>query len=179
MKTSGLIALVLALGLGFTAAGCVSSPFDPKLRQQVVPGLGLAQVRGQAGLYSGQTVLWGGRVIESRNLKDQTQVEILQQPLYANDRPAISDQTQGRFLALAPGYLDVEIYKAGREVSVIGQVLRAEDLPLGQTSYRYVIIRADKIILWPKRPKVTYVYPQYIYYPPGAIYLPRKPYRRK
>ncbi len=52
------------------------------------------------------------------------------------------------------GFLDPEIYKIGRDLTVVGRVAGVETLPLGEITYTYVLLRGEEVNLWPPRPQV-------------------------
>ena len=46
---------------------------------------------------------------------------MLQKPADMQEKPKDVDESEGRFLALYPGYLDVAIYNGGRKVTSSGK----------------------------------------------------------
>ena len=127
--------------------------------------IALAQVVKNPEAYKGRTVLWGGKIMRVVNKKEGTLIEVLQLPLDINDRPKDVDTSQGRFLALQPGYLDVAIYRPGREVTIVGKVQAIKKLPLGEIEYSYPFLKVKGIHLWKARPESIRVYPEYPLYP--------------
>jgi len=57
-------------------------------------------------------------IIGAKNLKEGTLIEMVRKPADIERRPKDCDESDGRFLALYEGYLDVAIYNRGREVTV-------------------------------------------------------------
>ncbi|HDM78343.1 MAG TPA: hypothetical protein ENG51_18060 [Deltaproteobacteria bacterium] len=82
------------------------------------------------------------------------------------------DESDGRFLALYNGYLDVVIYTRGREVVVGGEIKGKRELPLGEIEYTYPLILIKEIHLFKaKREERVYPYPYPFWcYPPWWYY---------
>ena len=74
-------------------------------------------------------------------------------------------------------FLDPEIYSKGRKLTVGGKVVGVRPQPLGNRLYRYPVIEAEELHLWPK--KVSYArpydpYPHCWHFP--WHYYPYSPY---
>jgi outer membrane lipoprotein len=145
----------LVYGL-FSVNGC-APPISKQLREQVSEELTLKVVLKKPEAYKGKTILLSGVIISSVNLKEGTMIEVLQKPADMQGRPKDVDESQGRFLALYPGYLDVAIYNGGRKVTVAGEVQGKRIQPLGEIDYTYPLISAREIHLWPLRKKTGFI----------------------
>jgi len=157
----GLIFMLYGL---FSLTGC-APVISKQLREQVAKELTLSVVLKDPDIYKGKTVLWSGVIITSVNLKEGTMIEVLQKPADIQGRPKDVDVSEGRFLALHPGYLDVAIYRQGREVTIAGEVQGKKVQRLGEIDYTYPLISVKEIHLWPeKEERVYYPYP-YWHYP--------------
>lgn len=148
------IICMLLMAAVLIISGCASSIVPPALQDQVVQGLDLAKVKADQNAYKEQVVLWGGRIVKTINKKRGTLIEVLQLPLDSDERPKEVNQSQGRFIVSMKGFLDPEIYKAGKEVTVVGRVAGVQSLPIGEISYTYVLLRGEEVYLWPPRPHV-------------------------
>jgi len=136
------------------------------LREQIAKELTLSEVLKDPQAYKGKIVLWSGVIITSVNLKEGTMIEVLQKPADIQGRPKDVDESEGRFLALYPGYLDVAIYNGGRRVTVAGEVKGKKIQRLGEIEYTYPLISAREIHLWPVEKKDRVYYPcPYWHYP--------------
>jgi outer membrane lipoprotein len=142
----GLMTALLAVFVGCTAA--ISKP----LRDQADPNIGVRAVRENPQAYVGETLVWGGRIIDTTPLAAATRVKVLQKPLDYRLEPRSVDVSEGRFLSVYEGFLDPEIYGAGRYVTVAGELTGTQSLPLGETRYPYPVIKVREIHLWPPRP---------------------------
>jgi outer membrane lipoprotein len=158
---SGLIIVGYAL-LAFSGCAPIISK---QLRKQVAKELTLQVVLKNPDAYKGKTVLWSGVIISSVNLTEGTILEVLQKPADMQRKPKDVDESEGRFLALYPGYLDVAIYNGGRKVTVAGEVQGKRIQPLGEIDYTYPLISAKEIHLWPveKEDRVYYPCPSWHY----------------
>jgi outer membrane lipoprotein len=160
--------------------GCASTTIvPPALQSEVVPGLDLAAVKQNKDAHMGQVVLWGGLVVKTVIKKRGTLIEVLQLPLDYHERPKQVHDSQGRFIVSMNGFLDPEIYKNGKEITVVGRVAGVQTLPLGEIDYTYVLLRGEEVYLWPPRP-VTVKYegfgPPVFYYGVGPGYWYNAPY---
>jgi outer membrane lipoprotein len=96
----------------------------------------------------GKTVLWGGTILDTRNLKDATRIEILAYPLDASHWPLQEDQPLGRFIIQHPGYLEPTNYAQGRVLTVLGRVGNSQSGKVGESEYTYPVIIAEQLHLW-------------------------------
>lgn len=156
-------ALLLA-GL-VAAGGCATSPFSKDITDRARLQPSFVSLRANPDAYKGATVIVGGTIIKTANLSDYTEIEVLQKQLDSGYEPKEIDTAGGRFLARCQGFFDPEIYKAGSEVTVAGEVEGKEERPVGEVSYTYPVIACQKIQLWYER-RDTYNYPGYYGYGP-------------
>jgi outer membrane lipoprotein len=159
MKTGHpFFALTFLVCVLFFVNGC-APVISKQLRQQVAKDLTLGAVSINPDAYKGKIVLWSGVIVSSVNLKEGTIIEVLQKPADIQGKPKDVDESEGRFLALYHGYLDVVIYNEGRKVTVAGQVQGEKIQPLGEIDYTYPLISAKEIHLWPPKKEERVYYP--------------------
>jgi len=108
------------------------------------------EVKAAPDSYRGQSVVFGGEVLNARRLKDGTRIEILQLPQdrsgrLGNDRT----QSQGRFIAMHREFLDPATLPPGTRVIVTGEVNGSMTLPLDETEYTYPVVEARHIDVLP------------------------------
>ncbi len=141
--------LGLAAGVAFLAAlaGC-SPPFSRELLDRVDRNVPYADVQKEPERFTGKILMLGGIIVDSRNLKAGTQLEVLQQPLDGKGRPLETDETGGRFLVTTEQFLDTAIFHRGRAITVIGEVVGQQTHPLGQIEYRYPVLKAQDVHIW-------------------------------
>ncbi len=104
-----------------------------------------------------ELVRWGGRIIEVKPQSDRTCFEIVGAPLTSSGRPVDRDISIGRFIACRAGFYDPAIFTKDREMSIVGELTGHQDGKIGQASYRYPIVDAGVVYLWPKRDEVEVV----------------------
>ena len=99
--------------------------------------------------YTGRTLLLGGRIIETENYPQKTLIILLQIPLGFGGRPGFEGDSKGRFILSVPGFLDPEIYRRGRRITVAGRVAGKEVRRLDEIQYVYPLIQQEELYLWP------------------------------
>ena len=151
MKMPTLTRLGLMAALLVTLAGCTAAISKP-LRDQADETIGVRAVRENPRPYVGETLIWGGDIIEITPFAEVTRVKVLQKPLDYRLEPRSVDVSEGRFLSVYEGFLDPEIFSPGRRVTVAGELTGIESLPLGETQYAYPVLKVREIHLWPPRP---------------------------
>ena len=171
-KRTGALFMIIALML--FSVGCVSA-ISKELRAQVDEGITVHYALNAPESSMDKTVMWGGVIVDAKNLKQGTLLEIVQKPISFEGRPRRVDQSEGRFLALYEGFLDVAIYSSGREVTVAGRLTELRREPLGEIEYTYPVVAAKELYLWPKRVEKKYYYYPYWYGPGPYRYHSRFP----
>ena len=133
-------------------AGCVTAPKALQGDYALVdPGQAVRESR------IGERVRWGGRLVSVQPQATRTCFEVVGVRLGSDGRPLAKDQSTGRFLACRAGFYEPEIFQAGREVTITGQVEGFEDRKVGDYDYRYPTINADVVFLWPERRNVDVI----------------------
>jgi outer membrane lipoprotein len=115
------------------------------------PELSYAQLASNPEAYMGKVVIIAGIIIEAVNTLEGTRLVLLQYPANRRGRPQTDASSGGRFLGLAPEYLETAIYRSGRALTVAGEVRGQRGLPGGETVYRYPLLAPLEIYLWPER----------------------------
>jgi outer membrane lipoprotein len=161
-KQTLLMGLILVL-----LPGCVTYPIAKNLQQQAKP-LTLSQVVADPGACQGTIVIWGGRIIKTVNDVNNSAIYVLELPLESSGEPQVQANTSGRFIASSKGFLDPEVYKPGRLVTVAGAVAGLESEPVQKTEYTYPVLDIKQIHLWPVERRYYYYPDEYWYgYYPG------------
>ena len=161
MNTKNIIIFIIGVCLG--ASGCAPA-ISQSVRTLADESLSIQTVIENPGAYEGTLILWAGEIIQTKNMKDGTIIEVLEKPADYTERPKSADVSGGRFLAEQDGFLDPAIYSPGRQVTVAGKITGTRQFPLGEYDYTYVLIRIEEIHLWPVEPERIYYYH---YYPPS------------
>jgi outer membrane lipoprotein len=108
-----------------------------------------SQLQKQPNAFLQETVMWGGKVIETRPMERATELVVLQLDLSDQQRPRDDDHSQGRYVARSKGFLDPAIYPKGTLVTVIGRFVETDQRMIGEMSYQYPVIEIDEIKKWP------------------------------
>ncbi len=98
---------------------------------------------------SGDPIHWGGRIVRVENLRERTRIEVLYLPLDRRGRPEPARRTQGRFIVVQAGFLDPHEYATDRLLEVEGHLSGFFSGEVGDAAYRYPVVRADRLALWP------------------------------
>lgn len=96
----------------------------------------------------GEQARWGGVIADVRNGEEHTVIEMVGFPLKRWGRPLLSDDSHGRFLALIDGFVDPEVYKQGRSLTVLGTVKESRSGKIDDYTYNYPVIEASGYYLW-------------------------------
>ncbi|MDE3067926.1 MAG: Slp family lipoprotein [Verrucomicrobiota bacterium] len=141
-----------------TLPGCATYPVAKSLRQQAKP-VTLSQAMADPGAWRGTVVIWGGRIIKTANDAKGGSVYILQLPLAHNEKPLAHALPLGRFIAGSKGFLDPELYKRGRLVTVAGTLVGLRTEPVQKVRYNYPVVAIQQIHIWPVEQRYFYYYP--------------------
>lgn len=132
--------------LALLATACATTPtFETGDTAPVTPNEAVANIDAVRG----SRVAWGGMIINTRNLEETTEIEVLAYPLDDSGRPDPGAGAQHRFLLVHPGYLESADYRAGRLVSAVGTLTGTQKGMVGQASYVYPTLAAERLYLWP------------------------------
>jgi outer membrane lipoprotein len=134
--------------LGLAGMGCTHVISDT-LRQQAQPPVPFAELHANPEAFRGRTVIAGGEIIETTNLRDSTRIEVLQRPLNSSQVPQLTEATGGRFMASCRGYLDPAVFAPHRRITVAGQVLGAYVGKVGEAEYTYPLVSCEEIPVFP------------------------------
>ena len=127
-------------------SACASTPeFNTS---QVDRSLTPQSVIAEPEVSRGKIALWGGMILDTRNLKDTTQIEVLAYPLNASNKPMLESKPLGRFIIKHTGYLEPASYAQGRHITVLGSVSGKHSGKIGETSYDYPVISDSQLHLW-------------------------------
>lgn len=142
--------LFLVFALALTGAACASVPAAidrPPDAGAPTP----AEAADHADQHIGREVRWGGTITSVENAREQTLIEIVARPLDVSARPRPTDTSEGRFLAVVPGFLDPAIYREDRELTVTGRLSGVERRRVGEFDYPYPRVAVTGHHLWPER----------------------------
>jgi len=86
--------------------------------------------------------------MDTRNLKDATQIEVLTYPLNSLFRPQLDRPAGARILVRQPGFLEPANYARGRKITLLGTLSKVTPGRIGEADYRYPVVLAEQLKLW-------------------------------
>lgn len=128
-------------------AGCAGG-ISKEARSQITYLGPFDAVQQQPEKYRGETIMWGGKVIDTQAKGDATEMVVLQLGLGNRQRPQDNDQSRGRFIIQSREFLDPAIYPQGTLITVVGPLKGTEDRKIGEMEYRYPVIDVAEIKKW-------------------------------
>lgn len=171
LKTLRTIVL-LSLVLGLTAC---ASRLPEDIRGDGSPTIQYGQAIHETEAHLGSHARWGGVIASVTNQTDSSLLEIVHFSLRGTGRPHITDRSQGRFRIRVAGFVDPEIYAAGRSVTVYGVFTGLEEGKIGEFEYNFPVIASEGIHLWRVEEQPTRV--DVLFYSPGHFYYRQPLYR--
>jgi outer membrane lipoprotein len=129
--------------------GCATVP-EPL--QGTYADVSSASVQGVAT--NGDTVRWGGKIINTASESPRTCFYLLSRPLDRQARPragSVSRENQGRFVTCHQGRYDPQVFAKGRDLTIVGTLHGSVMQPAGDRDQAYPLVNADVVYLWPKR----------------------------
>ena len=145
--------------------GC-AHVFSDKANGLVDPSITFDHLKKDPKAFSGKYVRLGGIIVNTKNTKSGSQIEIVQFKLGSDDFPDVTYASGGRFLAVTADYLDNMVYKTGRPIALIGTVQGEKTQPIDEIEYSYPVVSIIEIHVW--NISDTYPYPPPYYY--GSFY---------
>ena len=137
----------LALLLPLLLAACATTP--PLDTTGASTHLRPYQIDGHAAAH-GETVVWGGMIVEVRNFADRSEIELLAYPLDARQRPRLEQPAEGRFVAVLPGFADPLLFPQGRFMTLRGQLGIPAEAAGGPSGERYPRVAVEATHVWPR-----------------------------
>ena len=148
LKNAYLLTVISVISLFFTVHGCTPA-ISPGIKKSLNQGLSFQTVKRNSGRYKGARVLWGGKIVSTNYREKGTLIEMIQIPLDMFDNPVDSiSSSKGRFLISSEWFLDSEVYKKGKELTVAGIIKGVEVKKIGEFKYAFPVIEPIEIKLW-------------------------------
>jgi outer membrane lipoprotein len=125
-------------------------------------------------LFIGKRVLFGGLIVATRNIKDGTELEIIQKNIEPYGNLETGDYSGGRFLFFRKGYLEPEIYASGRKIIGVGKVTGQKSGKVGDYLYNFPVIDVEELhLLDDSKHNTSYSVPFYFDHWYRSYYLGR------
>lgn len=139
-----LLALALVAGL---VSGC-THVLSYEALESVDRNVPFDAVKANPAAHHGQILELGGLIIAVETAREGTTLEIMRYTLDSWGEPRRADEFSGRFLARVERFLDPELYKPGRFVTLTGIVAGQEIREIGGVPYPYPLFTIGEIYLW-------------------------------
>jgi outer membrane lipoprotein len=152
-------------------SACATSPIAKQYLQEAKEdNLLFPMALRNPDAHIGSTVVWGGRVIETKNLKKGSHIVVLETSLARDTRPIDPRYSKGRFIAISSDFLDPELYTKSREVTIAGVITGKKKMPIGGTVYTYPVVTIKQIYIWEEEQEPVYYYYPYGYWGWGGYF---------
>jgi len=152
LKESGMMNVLrttlLAILITVFTGSC--SVISQQIRTDAVPPIDFKILLQESDNYLGDTVILGGYILETKNLTDQSIIRVLQAPLGFGEEPESRDYSEGRCIISQKGFLDPEVYRKNRKITVAGTVVGSGVEKINDFSQPYLKIQSREIYLWPE-----------------------------
>jgi outer membrane lipoprotein len=181
-KNGQTLVLLCLLFLGCVSLTACAPALSKQFREKATPSVLFNELLRDPRSYEGREVILGGYLLAVKNEPEGSQLTILQAPLDFQNRPNLRDKSEGRFLARTDKFMDPEIYKKDRKLTVGGKIAGVSAQPLGDRIYRYPVIVIEELHLWAEEQRQDWQYDPYWDYwdhPWYPYYLWRRPYHRR
>lgn len=96
----------------------------------------------------GTSVRWGGVIVQVHNREDHSEIEVVYFDLRGTGRPLITNTTPGRFRFIVSGFAEPEVFRVGREVTVLGDVVGFHDDLIGEYVFQFPMLEPRGFQFW-------------------------------
>jgi outer membrane lipoprotein len=160
MKRLTNIALVSVFLLFSVSCSVISR----EVRDEAMAPVPFKTLVQNAGEYTGQTVILGGYIIGTENKPEETLITVLQTPLSTMDYPYYKDKSEGRFIVRHQGFLDPEVYRRDRRITVAGTIAGLQTEQIGSCPYTCLTIDSREVYLWSDEDRDYYYDDPFLWY---------------
>lgn len=136
--------------LVFMLDGCALTQKRPN-RQEAYEKIPFPEIMRSPGQYRGKIVRLGGVIVDVVYEQEGSTLEILEKPLNWRGRPKPGDESGGRFMAIFGTFLDKEIYRSNRPITIIGEIIGIKTAFIGEMEYNYPLLSGRGIHLWEEK----------------------------
>ncbi|MFC3094971.1 Slp family lipoprotein [Alteromonas sediminis] len=131
------------------ASGCAIVPENIKVADET------ALVSYEQVVSTGDTALtkparWGGIIAGVENKQGSSEVEVVHFPLNGYGKPAVANESAGRFKVKMKGFLDPVVFEQGRTITFTGTVEAPTKGMIGEQDYVFPTLQGNSYHLWKK-----------------------------
>jgi outer membrane lipoprotein len=155
----------LSLAAMLLLPGCAVSKFvPPEMESEIARDISFESIKAEPEKFTGRIVVLGGQVLKVTTLPGETKIEVLQFPLDRADKPILDlSNSGGRYLAVLSELPDPAGMPAGRNISMVAELIGVRAIPVNGSDYRYPIFRIKLWKIWPKPEEFHRPMPWYPY----------------
>jgi outer membrane lipoprotein len=136
------------IGLILLLSGCAHTISEP-LRKMARRDLSFHQLKQDPDAYVGEVVILGGIILDVENMgPSKARLEVLETPLEYREFPKDEVYSRGRFIAYVPKFLDPEVFKKGRKITLAGEVTGKETRLFDNVEVVCPAILVKELHLW-------------------------------
>jgi outer membrane lipoprotein len=126
-------------------AGCAAPVFKDAAPTATTP----ADIADAPERYHDAQVIWGGKILDVRNLADSTEVDVVAYPMDSAQRPDQNAPTQGRFVVALRGYVEPLDFPPGRFVTLRGRIEGTRVRSIEEHDLVLPLVVDTTVHLWP------------------------------
>ena len=145
------------------------SVVSKQIKSESVPVASFKTTIDNSDAYLGKTVVLGGYILETKKANTGTVLTVLQAPLGFRDEPISKDRSEGRFIVFHSEFLDPEVYRSGREITVAGRVIGRTGPMDKNCPAKCLNLESREIYLWAEQQHYD-PYPYHYYWPYPHFY---------
>jgi outer membrane lipoprotein len=139
----------MALWPGLLLFSTCATTIPSEVLTGVDPNISFQKLGENPEAFTGKTIVLGGEVLITENQPGKTLLILLQHELDGDLKPLDNDPSKGRFIVVAPEFLDPAIYTKGRQITIVGTVAGGETRQLNGIPYVYPVVEKRYLYLWP------------------------------
>ncbi len=141
--------LILLSATALLISGCATSSRYPNTLRGSYASLSAREA--SLSDYRSYQVRWGGRIVRIELKDNRTCFEMIEARLNADGRPDWRDESGGRYIACRTGFYDPTVFRVNRDLTITGTLASYEVRRISGHDYRFPLIEANVIHLWPER----------------------------
>ncbi len=133
----------------FILTGCATTPVFDTEQVEIASSLTPQKVLDDPTTNIDKLVLWGGIILQTTNLEEASQIEMLAYPLNNSQQPITETRARGRFIIQHQDILDPATYAQGRKLTVLGDISEIQAARIANSDYQIPVVLSRQLQLWP------------------------------
>jgi outer membrane lipoprotein len=129
------------------------------VRQDADQTITFDQLRRMSDAFIGHLVILGGEILRTWQVPGATFLAVGHRPLDREERPLLTERSEGHFIVRCDRYLEPATYATGRAVTAAGRVLGTYTAKGEENNEVSPLLACVELYLWPLATAVIDVYP--------------------